>query len=78
MNVINSYERFDGCYGEVIGRCGAGAFLTLDNGQKAFAYKFANLSPGTKVLCTVLKIPSAEKHMLVAIDSVCDLSFVAA
>lgn len=64
------YEKFDGCYGKVTGRCRAGAFLTLDNGQDAFAYKFANLISGTKVLCTVLKLPSEEKRMLVSIDSV--------
>ena len=79
MNVNNiSYERFDGCYGEVTGRCKAGAYLTLDNGQEAFAYKFASLLPGTKVLCTVLKMPTEEKRMLVSIDSVRGDSLVAA
>ena len=65
-----SYERFDGCYGEVTGSCKSGAYLTLDNGQEAFAYKFTSLLPGTKVLCTVLKMPTEEKRMLVSIDSV--------
>lgn len=55
-----SYERFDGCYGEMTGSCKSGAYLTLDNGQEAFAYKFASLLPGTKVLCTVLKMPTGE------------------
>lgn len=70
MNSTVNYERFDGCYGEVTGHCKAGAYLTLDNGQKAFAYKFANLLLGTKVLCTVMKLPTDEKLMLVSIDSV--------
>lgn len=65
-----SYERFDGCYGVVTGRCKSGVFLTLDNGQEAFAYKFGGLMSGTKVLCTVLKMPSEEKRMIVSIDSV--------
>lgn len=69
-NNYKGYEKFDGCYGEVTGKCRAGAFLTLDNGQEAFAYKFASLLPGTKVLCTVLKQPTEEKKMLVSIDSV--------
>lgn len=56
MNEANKgYERFDGCYGTVVSRCFKGAYLELDNGEQAFAYKFANLFPGTKVLCTVLK-----------------------
>lgn len=70
MNMNDSYELFDGCYGEVTGRCKAGAYLTLDNGQEAFAYKFASLLRGTKVLCTVIKMPTDEKRMLVSIDSV--------
>ena len=65
-----SYERYDGCYGVVTGRCRSGAFLTLDNGQEAFAYKFSGLPNGTKVLCTVLRMPTEEKRMLVSIDSV--------
>ncbi len=64
------YERFDGCYGEVTGRCSCGSFLTLDNGQEAFAYKFVSLLPGAKVLCTVLKLATEDRRMLVSIDSV--------
>lgn len=73
-----SYERFDGCYGEMTGSCKSGAYLTLGNGQEAFAYKFASLLPGTKVLCTVLKMPTGEKRMLVSIDSVRGCSPMAA
>lgn len=64
------YERFDGCYGTVIGRCLKGAYLELDDGEQAFAYKFGNLFPGTKVLCTVLKQATEDRKMLVSIDSV--------
>ena len=45
----------DECYGKIVDRCQKGAFLELDNGQEAFAYKFASLLPGTEVLCTVLR-----------------------
>lgn len=72
------YEYLDGCYGRVTGRCSAGVYLTLDNGQEAFAYKFSNLYPGAKVLCTVLKMPTEEKRMLVSIDSVTDCTSRAA
>lgn len=72
MNEENSYERFDGCYGTVIGCCRSGAFLKLDNGEEAFAYKFASLYPGTKVLCTVLRQADKARKMLVSIDSVVD------
>ncbi len=72
MNGENNYERLDGCYGTVIGRCQSGAFLELDNGETAFAYKFASLYPGTKVLCTVLRLADEARKMLVSIDSVID------
>lgn len=74
----NGYEPYDGCYGVVTDRCRTGAFLTLDNSQEAFAFKFANLVPGSKVLCTVLKPAIDEKRMLVSIDSVCGFSSLAA
>lgn len=64
------YEVMDGCYGRVTGRCQKGAFLELDNGQEAFAYKFASLLPGTEVLCTVLRQVVENRKMLVSIDSV--------
>lgn len=64
------YEVMDGCYGTVVGRCKKGAFITLDNGEDAFAYKFANLWPGTKVLCTVLRLADAGRRKLVSVDSV--------
>lgn len=64
------YEKFDGCYGTVTGRCRSGVFLKLDNGEEAFAYKFASLLPGTEVVCTVLKLPTDERRMLVSIDSI--------
>lgn len=69
MNTESGYERFDGCYGTVVGSCRSGAFLELDNGEKAFAYKFASLRPGTKVLCTVLRLADEARKMLVSIDS---------
>lgn len=64
------YERLDGCYGEVIGTCRSGAFLTLDNGEEAFAYRFASLRTGTKVLCTVRRPAKEDLRTLVTIDSV--------
>lgn len=64
------YDVFDGCYATVVGRCQKGAYLTLDNGEDAFAYKFANLLPGTQVLCTVLKLAREGRRKLVSIDSV--------
>lgn len=69
-NQVMEYERFDGCYGTVTSRCGAGAFILLDNGQEAFSYNFSSLTPMTKVLCTVMRLASEGKKMLVSIDSV--------
>ena len=65
------YDILEGCYGTVEKTCRKGAYLILDNGELAFAYKFGNLKPGTQVLCTVRKPPYEDKRKLVTIDSVC-------
>ena len=65
-----AYERFDCCYVEVTGRCLSGAYVSLDNGEEAFAYNFSNLLPGTKVLCSVQRMATGDRRMLVSIDSV--------
>lgn len=70
--MTDNYEILEGCYGKVIGTCQKGAFIVLDNGQEAFAYKFANLYPGTLVLCTVRRLADEQRRMLVTIDSVVD------
>lgn len=76
--VLTKYEPLEGCYGIITGRCRSGAFLQLDNGEEAFAFKFANLFPGTKVLCTVKRAANEEKRTLVAIDSVIEYAAFAA
>lgn len=65
-----SYDILDGCYGIIENCCLKGAFLSLDNGEPAFAYKFGNLQPGTEVLCTVRRLAYGDQRMLVTIDSV--------
>lgn len=67
---VDGYEKYDGCYGTVTRRCGNNVHLKLDNGQDAFAFKFGSLLPGTKVLCTVYKLATEDKDMVVSIDSV--------
>ena len=69
-NEAQGYDTWDGCYGTVVSRCKKGVYLTLDNGEDAFAYKFGNLWPGTKVLCTVRRMAEGERLKLVTIDSV--------
>lgn len=64
------YDVFDGCFATVRERNRNGVYLELDNGQEAFAFRFANLLPGSKVLCTVLKQADENRRMLVSIDSV--------
>lgn len=68
---VQGYDVLDGCYGIIENCCRKGAFLALDNGEPAFAYSFGNLRPGTEVLCTVRRLASEERRMLVTIDSVC-------
>ena len=67
---MSTYERFDSCLGKVTGSCQAGAFLTLDNGEQAFAYKFASLRPGTEVLCSIQRLAQDTRLIRVSIDSV--------
>lgn len=64
------YNVWDGCYATVIDRCRKGAYLKLDNGEDAFAFQFANLLPGSKVLCTVQKEARENRLKQVSIDSV--------
>ena len=65
------YDIWDGCYGIIENCCRKGAYLVLDNGEPAFAYKFGNLRTGTKVLCTIRKQATEDRRMLVTIDAVC-------
>lgn len=64
------YEVMDECYAVVSSRCGNGIFLTLDNGEKAYAHRFGNLIPGDEVICRVDKLPQADKGILVSVSSV--------
>lgn len=68
---VQGYDVLDGCYGVIENCCRKGAFLALDNGEPAFAYKFSNLQPGTEVLCTVRRLAHGDQRMLVTIASVC-------
>ena len=56
----------DGIRGTVIGGCSKGLFLALEDGQEAFAH-FGGLTPGTTVLCTVLKKATEKWKVLVRI-----------
>lgn len=67
---MEPYEPYDGCYGEVTGRNSEGAYLLLDNGQRAFSFGFSSLTPGTKVLCSVKKPASEGKKITVIIESI--------
>lgn len=78
QDVKTKYELFDGCYGVVTERCRAGAYLQLDDGEEAFAYRFGNLFPGTKVLCTVLREAKEARRMLVSVDAVLEYAGFAA
>lgn len=66
---MENYERMDGCRGVVTSKAGKGVFLELDNGERAFAYKF-NLPVTTRVICTVLKPSEKMLAARVSIDSV--------
>lgn len=60
----------DSCEGTIIAKTRYGLYLTLDNGETAYAH-FGTLLEGTKVSCSYLKPPDAWNHFaLVGIDSV--------
>ncbi len=65
-----TYKWMEGCYAEISGACYSGVFLTLDNGESAFAYGFTALRPGSRVICTVRRQARGEVRKLVTIDSV--------
>lgn len=65
------YEVMDECFAVVSNRCGNGVFLTLDNGKRAFAYRFGNLFPGDRVICRIEKPAAQGKEILASISSVC-------
>ena len=66
------YDLFDMCYGKITARCKQGAYLELDNGETAFAYKISNVPLGSKVLCSILRKAQEDRKMLVSVDSVCE------
>lgn len=68
--MTNEYSKYDSCYGHITGRCQSGAYLTLDNGQLAFAYRMAGLRNGTKVFCSVMKKAAEGRRMLVNVEGV--------
>ena len=59
----------DSVRGIVTGGCSRGIFLTLEDGQEAFA-RFGGLNPGATVYCTVLKNATEKRKVLVSIDSI--------
>ena len=67
--VEDNFDIRDVLYGVVIGGCGKGLFLTLENGQEAFS-RFGGLAPGSEVLCSVIKKAGENGRALVSIDSV--------
>ncbi len=67
----------DGVYGIITGGCKKGLFITLENGQEAFA-EFGGYPYGTKVLCTVLKKATDKWRVFVSIDSVINEEAIAA
>ena len=72
MHMNDTYDLYDAAYGVVTCCSRSGAYLTLDNGEDAFAYKAANLRPGTKVLCSVTRLAKPDRGWLklVCIESV--------
>ena len=69
--IYEEYEIRDAVMGTVTRKCSKGLFLTLENGEEAYA-KFGYLPIGTKVLCSVFKKASERLLMTVFIDSIVD------
>ena len=62
-------ERFDSCYATVVGASQKGLFLSLENGEEAFAF-FGYLPKGTKVLVSKIKEAHDSYLAKVSVDSV--------
>lgn len=61
LEEVTRYERWDECKGKIDSICKAGAFITLDNGEKAFSYECGCLPVGTQIICTVLRKAKEEQ-----------------
>lgn len=72
MDEMMEYTVGDECYATVGSRCGGNVFLTLDNGQKAFAYNFSSLTYGQQVICAITKPATGDHCMRAVITHVCD------
>lgn len=77
-DIITEYEVLDMYHAKVIGKCRSGIYVEMENKQRAFAYNFQSLLPGSEVLCSILRKPRGEKGMLVSIDSVLSYAAIAA
>lgn len=63
------YRVWDTCTGTVEGKSRDGVYLTLDNGEEAFAFRYTGLKIGDKVFCSVKHPARDGRKMLVTIDS---------
>ena len=67
---MQNYERFDTCLGSVEYKSSYGVYLILENGERAFAHGFTTLPTGSKVWCSIRKLATETKDILVKVDSV--------
>lgn len=67
---MNTYQKYDSCYGTITDKCSNGIFILLDNNEMAYAKNFTSHKSGTKVLCTILKNATKKFKTLVSVDSV--------
>lgn len=70
LNEIIPYERLESGWGMVTSRCKSGAFVLMDNGERAFARTFGNLKEGTFVMFTVLKKATEKQLAAITIESI--------
>lgn len=78
MDEVMEYGVGDECYATVSSRCGGNVFLTLDNGQKAFAYNFGSLAYGQQVICAITRAAAGSNCMRAVITHVCGYDMLAA
>lgn len=65
----NGYQIMDTCKATVDGKDSRGIYLTLDDGESAFALSYLTLKRGDTVLCSVKRPKGNKRHAFVTIDS---------
>ncbi len=69
---MEKLQKFDSAYGVVTSHNSKGAYVELDNGEVAFCFSAGNVPINRRIICSVRRPATDERHCLVKLESVCD------